>query len=159
MALWRLASLSSRAVRHKKRQIQTIAQWIQAFTIYTAALVSAHHSATLELLAYSLTTIKASQQYDGLLWRSYDMNYRVAGAASGNRRWSRLDTDLFTRFFTGRARLFNPCSVCDSVSHGAADCPMAPSSTASKRQNRRFSYATVQEAEATPQDVGLGHLR
>ena len=56
-------------VRHKKRQIQTIAQWIQAFTIYTAALVSAHPSATLELLAYSLTIIKASQQYDGLVRR------------------------------------------------------------------------------------------
>ena len=121
-------------VRHKKRQIQTIAQWMQAFTIFTAALVSAHPSATLELLAYSLTIIKASQQYDGLLWRSYDVNYRVAAAASGNRKWSRLDTDLFTRFFTGRARLFNPCSVCDSVSHGAADCPKAASRTASKRE-------------------------
>ena len=80
---------------------------------------------------YSLT---ASQQYDGLLWRSYDVNYRVVAAASGNRKWSRLDTDLLTRFFTGRARLFNPCSVCDSVSHGAADCPIAPSRTASKRE-------------------------
>ena len=113
-----------------------IAQWIQAFTIYTAALVSAHHSATLELLAYSLTIIKVSQQYDGLLWRSYDVNYRVTAAASGNRRWSRLDTDLFTRFFTGRARLFNPCSVCDSgLPHGSKqDCLQTR-----VPQNRRFS--------------------
>ena len=122
------ASRSSWVVRwrHKKRQIQTIAQWVQAFMIYTAALVSAHPSAILELLAYNLTIIKASQQYDGLLWRSYDVNYRVAAvAASGNQKWSRLDTDLFTRFFTGRARL---CSMCGS---GSADCPLAPSSSAS----------------------------
>ena len=33
----------------------------------TVALVSAHPSAILELLAYNLTIIKASQQYDGLL--------------------------------------------------------------------------------------------
>ena len=97
--------------------------------IYTAALVSAHPSAILELLAYNLTIIKASQQYDGLLWRSYDVYYRVsAAAASGNQKWSRLDTDLFTQFFTGRARL---CAMCDSVSHGSADCPSAPSSASS----------------------------
>ena len=113
-------------VRHKRRQITSISQWTQAFTIYTAALVSVHLSATLELLAYMLTIIRASQQYDGLCWRSYDTNYRIAAAASGNRSWSKLDTDLFTRFFTGRARTVNPCTVCDALTHTSTDCPEAP---------------------------------
>ena len=51
----------------------------------------------LELLAYQLTILKASQQYDGLYWRAYDTHYRVNAAATGNRLWSRLDTDLYTR--------------------------------------------------------------
>ena len=92
-------------VSHKKKQISDIADWMQAFAVYTAALVSEHPSATLEMLAYMVTIIKASQQYDGLYWRAYDTNYRLTAAASGNRHWSRLDTDLFTRFFTGWARL------------------------------------------------------
>ena len=54
----------------------------QAFMIYTAPLVSAHPSAILELLAYNLTIIKASQQYDGLLWRSYDVYPSAPSSAS-----------------------------------------------------------------------------
>ena len=69
-------------VRHKKCQIETIAQWTQAFAVYMAVLISEHPTATLELLVYMLTTIKASQQYDGLLWRSYDTNYRIAAAVT-----------------------------------------------------------------------------
>ena len=85
-------------VQHEKRQIASIAEWVQAFIVYMAALVSEHPSATLELLAYMLTIIKASQQYDSLYWHSYDTNYRITAAAPGNKNWSRLDTDLYTRF-------------------------------------------------------------
>ena len=115
-------------VSHRRRRISNIVDWCQAFVIYMAALVSEHPSAALELIAYMLTIIKASQQYDGLCWRAYDTNYRLAAAASGNRTWSRLDTDLFTRFFTGRARLVASCVYCDSTSHRSSDCPDAPSS-------------------------------
>ena len=68
-------------VRHKRRQINSIADWIQAFVVYMAAIVSAHPPATLELLANMLTIINASQQYDGLYWRSYDTNYKITAAA------------------------------------------------------------------------------
>ena len=114
-------------VRHRRRQISNITDWCQAFAVYMAALVSQHPSATLDLIAYMLTIVKASQQYDGLYWRAYDTNYRLTAAASGNRCWSRLDTDLFTRFFTGRARLISACTVCDSVAHRTEECPEVPS--------------------------------
>ena len=107
--------------------------------MYMAALVSAHPSATLELLAYMLTIIKASQQYDSLYWRSYDTNYRITAAASGNRSWSRLDTDLYTRFFTGRAKPLVTCNTCDSTEHLSADCPqMAKRVVARKREAGKF---------------------
>ena len=110
-------------IRPKRRQILTISDWVQGFTIYIAALSKRHPSATLELLAYQLTIIKASQQYDGLFWRAYDTHYRVNAAATGNKTWSRLDTDLYTRFFTGRAKQVTLCSICDSTGHTAPDCP------------------------------------
>ena len=111
-------------VRHKKRQIANIADWIQAFTVYVAAMSTKYPEATLDLLAYQLTIIKASQQYDGLYWRAYDTHYRVNAAASGNRKWAKLDTDLYTRFFTGRARELQVCNICDSSSHTAVSCPL-----------------------------------
>lgn len=110
-------------VRQRRRQITNIIEWTQAFLVYMAALVSEDPSATLELIAYGLTIIKASQHYDGLHWRSYDTHYRINAAAAGNRKWSRLDTDLYTRFFTGRARPTSPCPSCDSLGHAEPDCP------------------------------------
>ena len=109
------ATPSRRCVSHKKRHITDIADWAQAFAVYTAALVRE--------LAYMVTIIKASQQYDGLYWRAYDTHYRLTAVATGNRNWSRLDTDLFTRFFTGRARPVSPCSTCNSTSHFSTDWP------------------------------------
>ena len=126
---------------HKKRQIQSI----------TISTVSAHPSATLELLPYSLTV---SQQYDGLLWRSYNINYRVAAAASANQKWLRLDNDLVTRFFTGRARSINPCYVYDSFSQRLCRLPHGPKPNASSTEH----YSTLQEAENVPQNQGVGHL-
>ena len=76
-----------------------------------AALVSQHPSATLELLTYIIRIIKASQQYDGHYWRVYDTNYRLTAAATGNRNWSRLDTDLFTPLFH-RECAFGCCLFC-----------------------------------------------
>ena len=133
-------------VRHKRRQITSISQWTQALTIYTAALVSVHPSATLELLAYMLTIIRASQQYDGLCWRSYDTNYRIAAAASGNRSWSKLDTDLFTRFFTGRARTVNPCTVCDALTHTSNRLPRSTCPT--EKGRNQTGHWTSPETEA-----------
>ena len=68
---------------------------MKAFAIYMAAIAQKHPSMITELLAYQLTIIKASQQYDGLQWRAYDTHYRVAAAATGNRSWSKLDVDLY----------------------------------------------------------------
>lgn len=89
---------------------------MQAFAVYMATLVSARPSV---LLAYMLTIIKASQQYDGLYWRSY----MVTAMASGNRSWSCLDTELYSCFFTERAKPVVTCNTCDSTEHLSADCP------------------------------------
>ena len=110
-------------VRRRRRTIATITDWMQAFLVYTAAVVSADSSMMLELLAYALTVIRASHNFDGLHWRAYDTHCRINAAASSNRSWSALDTDLYTRFFTGRARSAALCSQCDSSAHGEADCP------------------------------------
>ena len=112
-------------VKPKRKQLESIIDWVKAFSVYTAAVVQKHPSMVTELLAYQLTIIKASQQYDGLQWRAYDTQFRVAAAATGNRSWSKLYVDLYTRFFTGHAKTVICCSVCDSSSHSSASCPSA----------------------------------
>ena len=117
-------------VRHCKHQITNTTNWCLAFVAYAAAIITQHPSASLELVAYMTIILKASQQYVGLTWRAYDTHYPTKAAASRNLRWSQLDTDLFTRFFTGRACTLSACSICDSISHTAL-CPEAPSQSPS----------------------------
>lgn len=104
------------------------------------AIISEHPSAILELLAYMLTIIKASQQYDGLYWQSYDTY-----AASGNRALSRLNTDLYTRFLTSRAK---PVSTCSSVSHLAANC----------QNTRKFAPCKKKALQLWLPSIGSGSL-
>ena len=94
--------------------LRPILDWGQASTIYTAAVVKKFPKATPELLSYQLTIIKAAQQYDGLQWRAYNTHFSINATATGNRCWSRLDTDLYTRFFTRHAKVMTPCSLCDT---------------------------------------------
>ena len=77
-------------IRPKRRQIQSIMEWVKAFTVYMAVLLQKHPSQLMEMLAYQLTVIKAAQQYDGLQWRAYDTHFRLSAAATGNKTWSKI---------------------------------------------------------------------
>jgi hypothetical protein len=45
-------------VKPKRKQLETITEWVKAFLIYMAAIAQKHSSMVTELLAYQLTTIK-----------------------------------------------------------------------------------------------------
>ena len=68
---------------------QSITERTKAYTVYIAPKI---HGASQR--SYQLTIIKAAQQYDGLQWRAYDTDFRVA---TGNRELSKVDVDLYTR--------------------------------------------------------------
>ena len=137
-------------VQPKRRQIFSIVEWVQALTVYTAAIVQKFPAAVNELLAYQLTIIKSAQQYDGLQWRAYDTHFRISAAAMGNRQWSRLDTDLYTRFFTGRGKLVLACSLCDSTIHSAAYCSKKSRKT---DQGTKSSLLTLAKRRKWPSDM------
>lgn len=50
-----------KVVRHRRQQISSIADWVQAFMVYMVVLLSEHPSANM------ITIIKASQQRNGLV--------------------------------------------------------------------------------------------
>ncbi len=59
-------------IKPKKRQINSISDWVRAFTVYVAAMAAKFPEAVRELLAYQLAVMRASDQYDSLYWRAYD---------------------------------------------------------------------------------------
>ena len=62
-------------IKPKKRNIESITEWVKAFCIYTAAMGNRFPEAIPEMLAYLLVIVNASEQYDGLYWRSCDTHY------------------------------------------------------------------------------------
>ena len=56
------------------------------------------------LVAYMVSIIRASQEYEGAAWVAYDAAFRRQAAATGQRDWARINTSLYTMCFTGKAR-------------------------------------------------------
>ena len=65
--------------------------------------------------------IRASQEYEGLAWFTYDEAYRRQAAVTQHREWSKINPSIFS-VFTGRARRGQRCEWCLSASHGSGDC-------------------------------------
>lgn len=142
-------------IKPKKCNIESITEWVKAFAIYTAAMGKKFPEAVPEMLAYQLVIVNASEQYDGIYWRCYDTHYRVNAAATGNRQWSHLDIDLYTRFFTGRAKTVASCAFCDSTSHNAEQCPLKP--LRSKSAKRPPAGPAPSRKRKWPGDVCFGY--
>ena len=59
-------------IKSKKRNIESITEWVKDFAIYTAAMGKKFPEVVPEMLAYQLVIVNASEQYDGIYWRCYD---------------------------------------------------------------------------------------
>ena len=78
------------------RQVRDIAVWMQCFACYTAVLSTRFPENTPYLLAYMVTILGATQEFEGS-WTTYDTAYRQQMAVSGNRDWSQTNGSLFTK--------------------------------------------------------------
>ena len=90
--------------RARRKPIKDIITWVQCFTIFMAAIQKQEPEAIKELLAYMFTIIRAAQEFEDPAWRSYDEAFREKAAATGNRKWSEIDSLIYNRVFTGHAR-------------------------------------------------------
>ena len=58
----------------------------------------------IALLAYMFTIIRAAQEFEDPAWRNYDEAFHEKAAATGNPKWSEIDTLIYNRIFTGHAK-------------------------------------------------------
>ena len=78
-----------------RRQLMDIAQWVEAFTIFTAIIVSHFPRRWKDLLQYKLLILRTHRQYFGRVWYAYDVAFREQAAASRLSDWSQMDVQLF----------------------------------------------------------------
>lgn len=87
-------------VRRKKKQIVDISTWLQAFSIYAAALV-ADPSTTKEestgLCSHMFLITQIEKDLGGLKWYKYDKEFRERAAATNTRIWGILNLTIYGR--------------------------------------------------------------
>ena len=73
---------SAKRTKAKKR-VQDINVWLQCFALYVGVMATKSPKQVPELMAYMISILRASQEYDGSAWETYDAAYRRQAAATG----------------------------------------------------------------------------
>lgn len=106
----------------RTRKVTDIQTWIQCFGAYVSVLGPGDPSLIPELMAYMAMIVRASQDYDGLAWVRYDAGFRRQAAMTGNKRWSAINSTLYTVCFTGAAKPTKRCELCCATTHTEKEC-------------------------------------
>ena len=129
----------------RKKPIRDVLTWVQCFNIYIAVVAKKHSDMVPEMLAYMLIVLRAQREYEEPAWRLYDEAFRDKAAATGNRKWSQIDTHIYNQIFTGRARKRVLCTHCSTATHETEECP-----TVQPRRKRRVEEANFGRLEEIP---------
>lgn len=105
-----------------KKRVQDINVWLQCFALYVSVMSNKSPQHIPELMAYMVSILRASQEYEGSAWTTYDAAYRRQAAATGHKEWSKINPSLYTVCFTGKARKTTRCNLCLSAAHKTDDC-------------------------------------
>ena len=108
----------------RRRAVTDIATWVQCFATYVSVMSTPHPQAVPELLAYLIFVLRASQDFGGIAWVTYDAAFRRQAFITGSRQWSKVNPSLYSICFSGVARTGQRCELCLSLSHPTRDCTM-----------------------------------
>ncbi len=115
---------SKKASSCRPKQITDFHTWLQCFALYCGVLGRQEATAIPELMAYTITISRAHQEFAGLAWVRYDTAFRRNAAVTGNRKWSAINSSIYSLCFTGKAAVATRCDLCLSTGHGTKSCPL-----------------------------------
>ena len=108
-----------------KKRLDDLDVWLQCFALYVAVLAPTKPALVPDLMAYMISIITASQEYEASAWVAYDDAYRRQAAAAGNQwQWSQVNPSLYAVCFTGKAKRTGRCERCLSAAHKTKDCSL-----------------------------------
>ena len=112
---------------HPRRGLITqFSLWTECYATLVAVLSMHYPHKTPHFMAYLRTITRASRNFEGTAWASYDMAYRRQAANQRSLDWGIIDTALYNEAFTGRAKLIPRCRYCLADSHESRECSFAP---------------------------------
>ena len=149
---WRTETDPKKA-KSRRPPITDIVIWSECFATYAAAVVAKHPGKAAQLFGYLKTIMKASRNFDGCQWVTYDTAFRRQAANCKSWDWGTVDGCLYSETFAGRARIQPRCATCLEGDHQTEACPLAPPTSATPKNRpptstsnsaRRPSRAEVQ---------------
>ena len=87
---------STKQVRPRKKQIQDLATWMEAFLVFVAVKTQKKPQLMVDLMAYGALIARGARDYRGSGWLSYDFQFRRLAAARGSAtKWGEKDVSLW----------------------------------------------------------------
>ena len=112
-------------LHRRTRVVADIFSWIQCFTSYVSVQGSQYPEAIPELMAYMAMIVRSSQHFKDLAWLWYDVGFRRQAALTKNRKWSQINTTLYSMCFTTSFRGgVSRCELCLGSMRSMADCAL-----------------------------------
>ena len=134
---WEYVDLAANPTK-KRRIAWDIQSWSQAYSMYTAALISADSTTRSEsagLLAHMFSVLQLAKDLGGSQWLHYDRSFREWAAAKNIRIWGELNLPIFCQCMASQQRVL-------PVAHPLEPGPKGSSvSEACKRSGCRFSHS------------------
>ena len=115
-----------RSVRPKRGLVTDISLWTECYALLVAVLTTKHPDKAPHFMCYLRTIVRASRNFEGTAWASYDAAYRRQAANRHSLDWAIIDPTIYNEAFTGRAQLLPRCRYCLAETHEARDCQYAP---------------------------------
>ena len=133
---WRWEDTASQLPAHRPRRppVTEITVWVECFSLMAGVITSRYPEKAHHMFRYLRTIVRASRNFEGTAWVSYDAAFRRQAAVHGSFDWGVIDTTLYNEAFTGRARIRSRCPHCLADTHNARSCPLAPEEWQPQRQ-------------------------
>ena len=126
---WRVEPNSEgccRSQRPRTGLVTDFALWTECYATLVAVLAVRYPEKTPHFMAYLRTITRASRNFEGTAWATYDMAYRRQAANQRSLDWATIDPALYNESFTGRAKSIPRCRYCLADSHRTQECAFAP---------------------------------
>lgn len=108
------------AATSTKQKVDSLATWLEAWSVYCSIILSNSNDRAAELMAFQLRILQAAKRYKWHAVMEYDVLFRQKAARHLAMRWDAVDNDLYSRCFTGQAIPF--CLACKRPGHHTSSC-------------------------------------
>ena len=101
---WRLEPAEAGCCHSRRpRLVTNFPLWVECYATLVATLSMRYPEKMPHFMAYLQTITRASRNFEGTVWTSYDMAFRRQAANLRSLDWAVIDSALYNEAFTGQA--------------------------------------------------------